>query len=246
MSEDIGQYKDEVSVDEKGLNIRDSKGYQALIKDNGEVTFKDNNGHELNTDLSLETGSVTYKAGNSSISVDTDKKIEMSTEYGRGSVTTTSRVNENGKIIVEKTEITGTAVSVGNFFVSVEVGAKLTWTPEKGWELKNDSHIKILGMRLEDIAENVYTAVVKSDTAQILASRDDYYNYVEECVTEGKPYMTQKEWFEERRKSGVAPGINTSFNSANNFVERRDPLSLDLDGDGIETVGANAGITFDF
>ncbi|MFE1813308.1 calcium-binding protein, partial [Metapseudomonas otitidis] len=246
MNEDIGQYKDEVSVDDKGLNISDSKGYQAVIKGNGEVTFKDNNGHELNTDLSLETGSVKYKAGNSSISVNTDKEIEMSTEYGRGSVTTISRINENGKIVVEKTEITGTAVSVGNFFVSVEVGAKLTWTPEKGWELKNDSHVKFLGMRLEEIANNIYTAVVKSDTAQILASRDDYYNYVENCVIEGKPYMTQKEWLEERRKSGVSPETNTSFNNANSFVERRDPLSLDLDGDGIETVGANAGITFDF
>ncbi|BBT17511.1 hypothetical protein WP8S17C03_35600 [Metapseudomonas otitidis] len=246
MNEDIGQHKDEVSVDDKGLNISDSKGYQAVIKDNGEITFKDNNGHELNTDLSLETGSVKYKAGNSSISVNTDKEIEMSTEYGRGSVTTISRINENGKIVVEKTEITGTAVSVGNFFVSVEVGAKLTWTPEKGWELKNDSHVKFLGMRLEEIADNIYTAVVKSDTAQILASRDDYYNYVENCVIEGKPYMTQKEWLEERRKSGVSPETNTNFSNANSFVERRDPLSLDLDGDGIETVGANAGITFDF
>lgn len=246
MNEDIGQYKDEVSVDDKGLNISDSKGYQAVIKGNGEITFKDNNGHELNTDLSLETGSVKYKAGNSSISVNTDKEIEMSTEYGRGSVTTISRINENGKIVVEKTEITGTAVSVGNFFVSVEVGAKLTWTPEKGWELKNDSHVKLLGMRLEEIADNIYTAVVKSDTAQILASRDDYYNYVENCVIEGKPYMTQKEWLEERRKSGVSPETNTNFSNANSFVERRDPLSLDLDGDGIETVGANAGITFDF
>ncbi len=40
--------------------------------------------------------------------------------------------------------------------------------------------------------------------------------------------------------------VNTEFQAANSFVERRDPLSLDLDGDGIETVGANAGITFDF
>ncbi|MGX5728248.1 hypothetical protein ACWKWZ_24690, partial [Metapseudomonas otitidis] len=46
--------------------------------------------------------------------------------------------------------------------------------------------------------------------------------------------------------NGVDPNVNLSFNNANNFVQRIDPLSLDLDGDGIETVGANAGITFDF
>ncbi len=45
---------------------------------------------------------------------------------------------------------------------------------------------------------------------------------------------------------GIMPEVNNDFNSANAFVERRDPLSLDLDGDGIETVGTNAGITFDF
>ncbi|MDN4146077.1 calcium-binding protein [Pseudomonas tohonis] len=46
--------------------------------------------------------------------------------------------------------------------------------------------------------------------------------------------------------SQISVATNQHFNEANAFVERRDPLSLDLDGDGIETVGANAGITFDF
>ncbi len=44
----------------------------------------------------------------------------------------------------------------------------------------------------------------------------------------------------------IAPEVNNNFSSANNFIQRIDPLSLDLDGDGIETAGANAGITFDF
>ncbi|MDA7088635.1 calcium-binding protein, partial [Pseudomonas sp. SA3-5] len=40
--------------------------------------------------------------------------------------------------------------------------------------------------------------------------------------------------------------VNSDFKTALNFVQRRDPLALDLDGDGIETVSANSGITFDF
>ncbi|MDT3718864.1 calcium-binding protein, partial [Pseudomonas oryzihabitans] len=40
--------------------------------------------------------------------------------------------------------------------------------------------------------------------------------------------------------------INENFNSALNFIQRYDPLSLDLDGDGIETVSANSGVVFDF
>ncbi|MEE1896668.1 hypothetical protein V0R51_27520, partial [Pseudomonas otitidis] len=45
---------------------------------------------------------------------------------------------------------------------------------------------------------------------------------------------------------GVMPSVNSEFQAASSFIQRIDPLSLDLDGDGIETVGANTGITFDF
>ena len=44
----------------------------------------------------------------------------------------------------------------------------------------------------------------------------------------------------------VFDAVNGDFNSALNFIQRYDPLTLDLDGDGIETVSANSGITFDF
>ncbi|MCP8464201.1 hypothetical protein NK553_09600, partial [Pseudomonas sp. ZM23] len=40
--------------------------------------------------------------------------------------------------------------------------------------------------------------------------------------------------------------VSQYFTSANSFVLRADPLVLDLDGDGIETVDSTAGITFDF
>ncbi|WP_415755590.1 calcium-binding protein [Pseudomonas leptonychotis] len=40
--------------------------------------------------------------------------------------------------------------------------------------------------------------------------------------------------------------VSTNFNAALNFIQRYDPLALDLDGDGVETVSANTGITFDF
>ncbi|WP_165680455.1 calcium-binding protein [Metapseudomonas otitidis] len=44
----------------------------------------------------------------------------------------------------------------------------------------------------------------------------------------------------------IDQSVNSTFSDALSFIQRIDPLSLDLDGDGIETVGANAGITFDF
>lgn len=39
--------------------------------------------------------------------------------------------------------------------------------------------------------------------------------------------------------------VSDGFNDARDFVPRRDPLVLDLDGDGIETVGATGSILFD-
>ena len=45
---------------------------------------------------------------------------------------------------------------------------------------------------------------------------------------------------------GINSDVNTDFMSALNFIQRSDPLALDLDGNGIETVSANAGIVFDF
>ncbi|WGX02927.1 calcium-binding protein [Pseudomonas aeruginosa] len=44
----------------------------------------------------------------------------------------------------------------------------------------------------------------------------------------------------------IFDAVNINFTSALNFVQRVDPLALDLDGDGLETVSSNSGITFDF
>ncbi len=78
-------------------------------------------------------------------------------------------------------------------------------------------------------------AVVAAAAAGYYAG--EYYEYV----------------FEELKKRGqiigemlpdffdpIDPAANTSWVAARTFVERRDPLALDLDGDGIETVGVGA------
>ncbi|WP_165679433.1 calcium-binding protein, partial [Metapseudomonas otitidis] len=53
-------------------------------------------------------------------------------------------------------------------------------------------------------------------------------------------------FWDSGKSCNISPVVNSNFDAANSFIQRIDPLSLDLDGDGIETVGANAGITFDF
>lgn len=45
---------------------------------------------------------------------------------------------------------------------------------------------------------------------------------------------------------GIGDGVAHKFKEAKDFIERRDPLTLDLDNDGIETVASSVGIMFDF
>ncbi|CAD7385208.1 calcium-binding protein [Xanthomonas arboricola] len=44
---------------------------------------------------------------------------------------------------------------------------------------------------------------------------------------------------------GIPGNVNDKFNDAAKFIPRRDPLTLDLDGDGIETLAASYGVLFD-
>ena len=53
-------------------------------------------------------------------------------------------------------------------------------------------------------------------------------------------------WLYDFLHSEVDSGTNVDFLSALTFVQRSDPLALDLDSDGIETVSANSGVMFDF
>ncbi|MFD1298778.1 calcium-binding protein, partial [Lysobacter gummosus] len=47
-------------------------------------------------------------------------------------------------------------------------------------------------------------------------------------------------------ENGIDPNIRRNYERARNFSARRDPLVLDLDGDGIETVGSDTGeVVFD-
>lgn len=62
---------------------------------------------------------------------------------------------------------------------------------------------------------------------------DIYYDYF------------QRPEFNREFKKSIATDANTNFLAARNFVIQRDPLVLDLDGDGLELIGASGAILFD-
>ncbi|SFT04980.1 MULTISPECIES: calcium-binding protein, partial [unclassified Pseudomonas] len=60
-------------------------------------------------------------------------------------------------------------------------------------------------------------------------------------IDEFSEYSGERGWLDP-----IFDAVNGKFTSAENFVFRIDPLALDLDGDGIETVGTSSGVKFDF
>ncbi|WP_165676098.1 calcium-binding protein, partial [Metapseudomonas otitidis] len=238
-----GQYRDWSYTDGDGIHIFDKKGYSAHIGPDGSIKFIDRHGNELSTDALLSSGEVTIKSGNSSISVNSKREIKLSYEVGPAKIETRSKIQPDGSVTLEEFKATGTILSLGNKLVSVDVNTTLTWTKDKGWEFtKISGEIKVLGATLPEIADGAYKAVESSAVGQLMGTRDEWM----EAVINGETTDSHLVWLRKRNTPSVQNDVNQNFNSANSFVQRRDPLSLDLDGDGIETVGANAGITFDF
>ncbi|MDV3443413.1 calcium-binding protein [Pseudomonas otitidis] len=232
------QPRDHVVVSTDGLRVYDTGGYEAEIGLDGSVVFKDKHGNIF--EPSLDGSSVTYVSGNSTIKVETDGKVTLHTERGPGETTIVSRIGADGKASIERATISGTPLSLGKRVMVVSVGVKLEWTPQDGWSL--DGELQIFGMTLPEIADTAYAAVENSGVGQLLGSRDEYTD----AFVNGETTDSYIVWVRKRNQAQVKAETNQHFNEANAFVERRDPLSLDLDGDGIETIGANTGITFDF
>ena len=55
----------------------------------------------------------------------------------------------------------------------------------------------------------------------------------------GEPTSPDENWNEHFGFAHIGNGVNGNFSAAYSFVQRRDPLTLDLDGDGLETTGIN-------
>jgi len=66
---------------------------------------------------------------------------------------------------------------------------------------------------------------------------ENFYEYCRDTVF---PYW--RDWFNNTFGDGtesIPDGFNDKYNDGRSAIVRRDPLILDLDGDGLETVGAN-------
>ena len=97
----------------------------------------------------------------------------------------------------------------------------------------------------------LYDMVEKEGIGQFLSGQNrlEYNQYQVESNNNGTIPLTYPEWLAERKKAAVDIDTNTDFESAKNFVppppRRYDPLTLDLDNDGVETIGIDGSVVFD-
>ncbi|MEQ9728076.1 hypothetical protein ABRP29_20800, partial [Pseudomonas sp. WHRI 8822A] len=236
----VGQYQNSSSIDGNGLHITDTQGYSAHIGPDATIKIVDRNGHQLN--LNPSGAGVSYSSGNSSVSINSNRQVVMNTSAGPGSITTTSQVRPDGSLSLSSVSIKGTAIQIGNKLLSVEVGAELKWSADGGLSFDYGGEVQVVGQSITDIADFFYAAVETSSVGELLASRDEWMD----AFLNGETTDSHLDWFRKRNQKGIDSDVNTDFLGALNFVQRYDPLVLDLDGDGIETVSANAGLVFDF
>ncbi|WP_275044502.1 calcium-binding protein, partial [Pseudomonas asplenii] len=113
--------------------------------------------------------------------------------------------------------------------------------------LSEPENIDGLADGLRDLYPDIDVAKVIEDLASAGRSTEEV---IEEALGAGYDWISKsvKSMLASSLGGGseVSSGVNDSFVGALNFVPRADPLTLDLDGDGIETASADTGITFDF
>ena len=144
-------------------------------------------------------------------------------------------------LLVGASPFTATAAALIGLGLSLDKTAEIL--QETADWYSNPQNIKDLKERLRSEFPNA-VAAIDAMYNDVMSFKD----WVSDAVGDAYAWARDaaKGLFSYVYDSVIFDGVNLDFQSAMNFVQRYDPLSLDLDGDGIETISANSGITFDF
>ncbi|PBP80922.1 calcium-binding protein, partial [Pseudomonas syringae] len=245
-----------VSLGKDGsISIEGAGGINFKIDRHGAASITDKNGNEIG--VSSEGVSFNWGAGKTKVSISGDGHVEGTIE-----ITPTSEVSfsggrsEGGAIGLDKVKIDtpDVGIKVGPFGI-LELGADayLEWTPGNGATLGLDEKTKIFGKDIEDIVDGIYDFVKDSFVGEMFSRRGEWIDE----FADGRTNLSYFNWLKQHKEngdkagawtpavdpSGIGYDVYSHFKSAQNYV---DPLVLDLDGDGIETVSNTAGVVFDF
>ncbi|SDR74803.1 Ca2+-binding protein, RTX toxin-related [Halopseudomonas sabulinigri] len=232
-----GQYRNGVSADASGIVVTDTKGYQAHIRPDGSVDFTDNSGNRLK--ITRGEATVGHSSGSSSVEVSNSGRVTLTAKVGGGEVKVVAQINSDGTLSVSEVRMHKTLLKVGNAILGVKAGVEMVWKPGEGWSVgKFGEEPIILGLELSEIAEIAASGVENSALGEMLSSTDDY---IDDVLNGEFGAGSRLDWM-KYRNSKIDPDVNKSFDYA---MSATSPIVLDLDGDGIETIGANGSVLFD-
>ena len=224
--------------------------------DSGSIAIKSNNGLSASIKINAN-GSATLSGGikPASVSYDPDTgtyKERINIPVGNGAATfsfgNNKTINPDGSITYDSLSIgvTGKLPGGGGVLGDLSVGAGIDEDGNTAFKFSGKLSVSLPGNQISYSAsfEDVYW-----DPADLF---DPEENGQLSTGALGKAFSALKnrgaqiDAQVDAAVNGIDPNSNNLFLDAKVFVPRSDPLTLDLDGDGIETVSANTGITFDF
>ncbi|WP_137975166.1 calcium-binding protein [Pseudomonas sp. F(2018)] len=205
------------------ISFEDASGGTVEIGADGQLSMKDASGRSVEIPVNGQ--------GNYSIEIETKA----------GSASISGKIDANGNASVDKLKMTTPEVG-GNFgpFGLLHLGANgyMQWTPAKGVEFGLEGNVEIAGKSLEDIADDAYGFVEDSMVGQMMGRRGEYID----AVVNGETNLSYLQWLMQQNAQ-IDDDVNSGFDAA--FRAVYDPFVLDLDGDGIETFGAEGQVLFD-
>ena len=233
-----------ISYSDGSITISDSSGGSITISDSGQVDIKGSNGSFSGNINGGATG--TYNVGPASITVNSDGTFSASVSHSSGASGSFSGSVSGSGLNVTSASINSPSVNLGTGALGVSVNASATWTPDGGWTASGQASPTVFGQPLGQLANDIGNALQDGLTSlppgAWLQNRGAYIDALTDAyVNGGDPDAIRRRYL-----AGLDPSANTSFNNAKNWTPpRRDPLAIDLDGDGIETIGADGTVIFD-
>eukprot|EP00755_Sulcionema_specki_P011258 Sspe_Gene.7504::Locus_2545_Transcript_1_1_Confidence_1.000_Length_3011::g.7504::m.7504 len=194
-------------------------------------------GNSVSFDGSGATGTV--EVGPATVTINSDGTFSGEVSAPGGTTGEFSGKIDGDGVSVDKASITTPSVAIPGAGI-IKAKAVITWEKDKGVTVS--PKLCVLGKcaGVEEAATAFADFVKNSPTGCLFAGRGNYIDAVVDHAQGGPPPPKPHEACDKE----VPDEVNDNYNEAQNFI-RRDPLTLDLDGDGIETLGADEGVVFD-
>jgi hypothetical protein len=244
----------------QGNGLRNREGKESLVSENASVVFSGNSGTVSINSGGMKSsikiganGSATFSGSAKPISVSYNpstgqyqERVNLKFAGGVASFSfgNNKTVNPDGSVTYNSMAFgfSGKMPGGGGISANLTVGAGVDGNGNHGFRFSGDFSVGLPGGQVNF---NTGFEDVFWDPADLFDPEKEG-PFSDGALGKAFSLMKNRGAQIEVSSTGIDPRSNTSFKRATQFVQVSDPLALDLDSDGIETVSADSGITFDF